>query len=252
MNVLTRVNPWALPRLEDCIFYHSISLPDGERIVGDWEIADGYLGGVSLDGRRVLDVGTAGGAIAFAAERDGATVTAMDVKSLKDQDRVPFVRNLYLQNKAQWATAGDHLLQKSKSGFWYCWHRLSSKVSVCYENIFSLYETDERFDVVIGGAIIEHLADPVSAIGGMCRVADEAVLLAFTPVDAAPGTFMRPLIDWNPEADYVWWVLSKELYIKIFDGLGFDTHFRIASAIEIKRGVRSLVNRTTIVAVRRK
>jgi ribosomal protein L11 methylase PrmA len=49
---------------------------------------------VDLCGKKVLDMGTATGYIAFAAEELGAReVTALDIPSLADEDGVPFLGN---------------------------------------------------------------------------------------------------------------------------------------------------------------
>ena len=42
-----------------------------------------------------------------------------------------------------------------------------------------LRRADERFDVVIAGAIVEHLSHPVSALGALERLAQEAVIIPF-------------------------------------------------------------------------
>lgn len=253
---LERVEPWAVPEKSDCFFYHSIDLPNGETILGAWDFRDRfdqYIGGVSLQGKTVLDVGTAGGFLAFSAEAAGASaVTAMDVRSFLDQNRVPFINTDYTNNKIEWAATHAPELDRQKKAFWYSWHKLSSKVQVCYNNIDELYSIDEKFDIVFAGALMEHLADPVSALGAICRVATETVVVAFTPVDDTSNElFMRQLVPWTPETAYVWWVLSKELYTSIFNGMGFDPAFLPSSAMRRETGIIHEVPRQTIVARRR-
>src|SRR5688500_17783271 len=81
-------------RRADCHFYHSLSLRAGDQVVGDWDLrptVDAYLGGAEFEGKRVLDVGTAGGYLAFEAERRGAReVVALDVDYPERWERVPF------------------------------------------------------------------------------------------------------------------------------------------------------------------
>ncbi len=64
-------SPWALPRVEESVCYHSITYPDGETIEGAWDIRglfDQYIGNYPIRGKTVLDVGTAGGFLAFEEE----------------------------------------------------------------------------------------------------------------------------------------------------------------------------------------
>src|SRR5580704_14740984 len=46
----------------ECNFYHSAELPDGDVIMGPWDLRGRereYLGGVEVSGRRVLELGPA-------------------------------------------------------------------------------------------------------------------------------------------------------------------------------------------------
>jgi hypothetical protein len=251
---LNPCQPWPLPKREECFFYHSIDLPDEPPTVGDWDIRERfeqYIGHVTLRGKSVLDVGTAGGFLAFSSEQHGAAgVTALDVPSLYFQQRVPFLGTDYHADKRKWAADNDPGLVRSKRGFWYAWHKLKSTVMVCYSELDALLSTSSRWDIVIAGALIEHLADPIGALGAICRVADETVILPFTTVDFTPGEFMRPLIPWVPQHDYVWWVLSHDLYMNVLTGLGFRASFAPCLAVRIEDGVSRQEQRHTIVARR--
>jgi len=201
---LNYIAPRDLPEKQSCYFYHSIDLPEGESIGGAWDIRgrfSQYIGGCDLRGRTVFDVGTAGGFLSFSSELEGAAaVTALEVPSLFNQTRVPFAGREYVLNKREWALKNDSGLERAKNGFWYCWHKLNSSVRVCYNTLDDLYSVDERFDVVLAGALLEHLGDPVSAIGAICRLARETAIIAFTPVDIhAENAYLRPLVEWRPE-----------------------------------------------------
>src|SRR4051794_17900554 len=90
--------PYARPmrglRREDCHFYHSLSLGSTGEIKGDWDLrptVNAYVAGADFRGKRVLDVGTAGGYLAFEAERRGASeVVALDTDSPERAELVPF------------------------------------------------------------------------------------------------------------------------------------------------------------------
>lgn len=253
--------PWAPPPLEACAFYHSLDFPDGGSVIGHWDLRgrfDAYVGGVALAGKILLDVGTASGFLAFSAEAAGAHVTALDAANAREFDRVPFHDSRHHQDRADWAEAWDERwFRPLRNGFWYAWHRYSSRVEVFYAPLASLPSWDRRFDVVIAGAIVEHLADPVSAIAAWTRLARETVVLAFTDVVDSDEMLVRPMTDWKDRAvDHGWWLLSRGLYRRLFDNLGFEVEFRRATALSNPSFTKAhtaqvLVERPTIVARRR-
>src|ERR1700730_432219 len=123
------VSPWPPPKREDCYFYHSLTLTSGQEIEGFWDIRgmfDQYIGNYQLAGKTVLDVGTASGFLAFAAERAGATVTAMDARTAREYAVIPFGRSAYHLNRSEFLTRTDAFLLALKNSFWYAWHDLNS------------------------------------------------------------------------------------------------------------------------------
>jgi SAM-dependent methyltransferase len=259
------ISPWPLPEREDCYFYHSFTLSSGEEIEGFWDIRgmfEQYIGNYQLAGKTVLDVGTASGFLAFAAERAGATVTAIDARTAREFARIPFVQSDYHVNRSGFVTNTDDWLRRLKNSFWYAWHDQHSNVEVVYAPLADLPFWGRKFDVVIAGAIVEHLSDPVTVIGNIAQLASEAVIIAFTPVTDTDEVAMKPAIAWdNPEFDYTWWELSRGLYKRIFGNLGFQVEFVDARAIanggeilsrSLKKPVRAATSviRPTIIARR--
>src|SRR5439155_19518331 len=58
--------------LSECWFYHTMDLPGHGTVEGAWDLRDGvdaYLGGVDVQGKRALDVGTASGFLCLERER---------------------------------------------------------------------------------------------------------------------------------------------------------------------------------------
>ncbi len=244
--------PWPQPLLENCEFYHSFDLPRRGHVEGAWDLRgkfEEYVGGVDLKNRTVFDLGTASGFLAFSAEQAGASrVVAHDAAEMSDTERVPFKDGRYWINKREWSAQGKLGLDRVKNSFWYVHHAFNSKVQAHYGSIDGLLSVSDRFDVVVAGAIFEHLADPVTAIGACCRLSTDIVVIGFTPVHDSEEEFLKPAISWdNAEADYVWYALSRGLYRRVFDNMGFSLEF-VPCAIEF-HGQR--IERSTIVARRR-
>jgi SAM-dependent methyltransferase len=218
--------PWALPDKADCAFYHTMTFPDGETVEGQWDLRDifeQYIGHYELKGKTVLDVGTASGFLAFEAERAGATVTAIDASSADEFDRIQFGKSKFHTDRRAWSDDLNDWLLRLKSGYWYAHNRLESRVETIYMPLNSLPWWDRCFDVVLAGAIVEHLADPITFISNIARVAKEAVIIGFTPMKKSKRWMMEPMNNWsNPAIDHTWWRISRGLYQRTFDNVGFD------------------------------
>jgi SAM-dependent methyltransferase len=248
--------------LGDCYFYHSLDFPDGSSIRGYWDIRgrfNEYIGGYPLAGKRVLDVGTATGFLAFSAEAAGARVTALDARGSQEFQRIPLRDSLYHRDRSAWVSHFEATSHRPlRNGFWYAWHKYQSGVEVVYASADNLHSWDRRFDVVLAGAIVEHLADPVSALGNLARLANEAVIIAFTEVYDSDELIMRASGNWSePACDYEWWTLSRGLYERVFKNLGFEMEMVTCSALMNPNPFNDLsapleITRPTIIAHRLK
>jgi hypothetical protein len=109
------------------------------------------------------------------------------------------------------------------------------------------------FDVIIAEAVVEHIADPVSAIGFWARIAKEAVLIPFTTIFDTDDLVMKTITQWDDSSmAYAWWELSRGLYERVFDNLGFDVRF-VQNANAIFHSPDGDINgiRPSIIATRR-
>jgi SAM-dependent methyltransferase len=229
-----------------------MDFPGGESVNGPWDIRgqfEQYIGNYPISGKTVLDVGSSSGFLAFSAERAGATVTAIELKSVAEINVLPFQSQTYHHvSRVVWEGDVERDWRFIKNAFWYAWHKYNSNIEMIYVPLSKLKYWDRRFDVVVAGAILEHLADPISTIGELSRLAKEAVIIAFTPVGEERDLLMRTANDWSrPEHYYTWWTLSHGLYERVFDNVGFDIQVLPASA----KTNGEHVSRHTIVARRR-
>lgn len=255
MESFSREQPWPVSEHDEKFFYHSIDFPDGTTAEGHWDIRgrfDGYIGHYPIAGKTILDVGTATGFLAFSAEKAMAQVTALDVRGADEFRRIPFKDSPYYVNHGKWiADCNVEHLIGLKNAFWYTWHKTNSKVEVIYAPIDKLYAWDRKFDVVLAGAIIEHISDPVSAIGVFAWLAKEAVIIPFTEVVDTDEEIMHTTGDWSKShLDFEWWKLSRGLYRRVFDNLDFDVEFVKSTAVYNPGGTGE-VTRPTIIARRR-
>jgi len=178
-------------------------------------------------------------------------VTAVEAHDARDIRQLHFREMLYHCDRAEWLRICDDSLFQLKNGFWYAWHRLDSSVEVVYAPIASFPLWRRRFDVVIAGAIVEHLADPVSAICNMALLAEETLIVAFTPVEDTDEQVMRTANQWDdPEYCYTWWTMSRGLYERILGNVGFSVEFVTATAVTQAGEQRVVAERPTIIARR--
>lgn len=250
------VSPRPKPDLADCVFYTCMDFPDGETIENrNWDIRGRfpeYIGGVSVEGKTVLDVGAASGFLTFSAEQAGASkVTALDARSAAEFHRIPFKNSEYSDDRARWIENTEVYLEGLKNSFWYAWHKFDSKAETVYAPAADLWKWKRRFDVVIAGAIVEHFSDPIPFIENLTKLANETLVIAFTPILPTEEILMKAMNAWdNPEFNYSWWDLSLGLYKRILTNLGFSAELRAATALCNEYTPPMEVERPTLIARR--
>ncbi|MET0624955.1 MAG: class I SAM-dependent methyltransferase [Pyrinomonadaceae bacterium] len=210
---------------EGCFFYHTIELPSLGVVHGQWDLRgkfDEYVGGVEVEGKSVLDVGTATGFLSFEAERRGARrVVSFDMSDVRQQTLLPFKDKLYYQDHERWAELYGAEMERWKDAYWLCHRLLGSRAEVVYGSVYDVPASLGRFDVVLVGSVLEHLSDQVSALASISRVTGETMVVV-TPLLETEERVARfePLAS-NPDYDYTWWTYSLGVYREVFKMLGF-------------------------------
>lgn len=177
---------FAAPRdvtdVRDCYFYHTLELPGHGLVQGPWDLRDRlgeYLGGIDVRGKRVLDLGTASGFLAFSMERQGAEVIAYDLSAAQAWDSVPFAAHDMVKVQRE---SKAHIRQLN-NGFWFCHRALRSRVRLAHGSIYAIPPELGEVDVAVLGCILLHLRDPFLALRQACGVAKEAVVVVERPPD---------------------------------------------------------------------
>jgi SAM-dependent methyltransferase len=250
---VSMVSPRFVNSLDDCFFYHTMELPDFGLVRGQWDLRgrfDDYVGGVSVAGKSVLDVGTATGFLSFESEKRGASrVVSFDLADARQQMFIPFKDKPYYADYEQFVKDHAAEIETWKNAYWLCHRSLKSRAEVFYGDIFRLPTALGQFDVAIVGAVLEHLNDQITAMASIARLTKSTMVIV-TPVLETEERIARlePTAD-NPGYDFTWWRYSIGAYREILKIIGFSIA-RITPAQYRWEHAESLETRWTIVAVR--
>lgn len=206
-----------LAQAKELGWYHTLELPghtttgifDMRQYVGDYGLPD------SLEGKRVLEIGTWDGFWAFELEKRGAAeVIAIDLDDEEALDWPPRRR-----------TPNPDLVRGA--GFRVAKELYGSKVERVVQSVyFATPEELGTFDLVFCGSVIIHLRDQLLALerianlvkpGGTFITAEE-----YEPVtDLIPFPMAR--FRGNRDAAVVFWVPSRRAWRQMLWYAGFDT-----------------------------
>lgn len=226
------VPPRFIDDLKTCYFYHTTDIPDHGVQRGQWDLRPGvdtYLGGVPLQGKRVLEIGTASGFLCFEMERRGAEVVAFDLPATQPPDLVPYTRT----DLPRWRDACRTNLDQLHNAFWLCHRLLHSRARVVYGSAYAIPEAIGPVDVCTFGCILLHLRDPFLALEQALRLTRETVIV--TELLAGRSWWRRwlrrrltgPAIRFLPdfrraEPPTTWWQFSPEAIVAMLGVCGFE------------------------------
>jgi 2-polyprenyl-3-methyl-5-hydroxy-6-metoxy-1,4-benzoquinol methylase len=212
---VTSVSPQsAIPKLEECWFYHVMDLPSLGTVnhFGSWDLRgrfDDYIGHTPLSGKTLLDVGTASGFLSFEAEKRGAVVTSFDVPSGDTVNIDP--RTDAGEKRAE--------ITKLHNSYRLAHRLLGSRAQSAYGDALELSRHVGPHEIVLIGQMLVHVRDPLAVLEQACKVARETIIIV-------EGSFESEV----PVARFYgaqfpgtnsWWHLSTGLYRDAFGIFGF-------------------------------
>lgn len=218
-------------RLEETDFYHRSDFPELQNANWRWDLRGReaeYLGNFDFAGKRVLEIGTAGGALCFWMEKQGAEVTAVDLSP--DIARTSWDTLLLPDDDPASVAAGmAETMRMLNNGFWYVHQRLGSKAKLVHATAYSIDKELGAFDVVTLGAVLLHLRDPIGALEHAIQFARKTVIIAdLIPFHLTKEELQRPLAYFMPMANartphggWTWWHIAPELYFRYLKLKGF-------------------------------
>jgi SAM-dependent methyltransferase len=211
--------PEVLPDPAACNFYHRLDLPGLGAVGGQWDLRggyDAYFGGHDFLGERVLDVGTASGALAFEIERRGAAeVVAFDLDEGATYDcRLPV--------DAAALEAFRDGVRQVKNGFWLAHGLLRSHVKVAYGDATALPEELGRFDTIVLGNVLQHLQNPVGAVLQAIARTDHLIVVEadWTPQEVAAEDFAG-MVMFEAANPFAWFQVRPGLLRRLLERWGF-------------------------------
>lgn len=207
--------------LEDCYIYHWFDMPDGETIVGSWDLRENwrdYLGGVDFGGKRVLETGPASGYLGLKMEAMGAEVVAFDLPPGTPPNLLPVPG----QDEAMLATAWANAIDRVRNSWWYFRRAFGSRNKAVYGDIYAMPKDIGRFDVAFMGAILLHLSNPFEAIRQVASLTDEMIVVT----DMNNRAFgQQSWMEFSPNPGsrdpLSWWIISPYAIARMLTAVGF-------------------------------
>jgi SAM-dependent methyltransferase len=246
-NQITYAERRQVESLDDCFFYHTMTLPGFGEVRGHWDLRgrfNDYIGNVDVNGKSVVDIGAATGFLSFESERNGASqVVSFDMAHGVQQSFLPFKDKLYFRE------SHNVEVEQWKNAYWLCHRLLNSNAKVYYGDIYDLPVELGQFDIAIVGSVLEHLNDPISALASISRLVRETIVIVSPLIQSDEPVARFEGSSDHPENDFTWWTYSTGLYREVLKMLGFHLE-RVVESEYFYHYQECLETRYTLVAVR--
>jgi glycosyltransferase involved in cell wall biosynthesis len=209
------------PRREDCQFYHSFTLPDGEEVTGTWDLRPStatYLGDVDFAGRSVLEIGPASGYLSFHMEAAGAEVTCLEPPMSHLWDIVPFEGF----DTEKWRRNFTGNIEGVRNSFWYVHQQKRSRVRMIEADPYALPAACGPYDVSLLAAVLLHCRRPFDLVQSVAERTRRTVIVTEL-YDPTLGP--RALAQLQPHRGVqqvdTWWLFTPQFFVSALGLLGF-------------------------------
>lgn len=214
--------PVKVADIGDCYFYHTMELPGHGVIEGrDWDLrrgVDKYLGNVSFDGQRVLEIGPASGFLTFEMEKRGGEVVSIEVTTEHGWDFVPYPAK---RLEEVFGPRGI-VMHQLKNSYWFSHAAVQSKARVYYGDVYNLPASLGQFDIAVVGSVLLHCRDPLRIIEQCGKIARTVIVVdMFHPdLEGAPVCRLAP----TPQNFlwHTWWHFSTQFFTQFLAVMGFS------------------------------
>lgn len=208
------------PSRQDCIFYHSFDLAEGE-IIGQWDLrdhAEQYLGGVNLNNLSVLEVGPASGFLSFHMESQGASVTCVEPPISYLWDTVPFEGYDFVSWRREFAAE----IQQVRNSFWYVHHEKKSRVRLLETDPYNIPTEAGQFDVGLLASVLLHSRRPFDLLESVARRTERTMIITevWNPT-LGDGPVCMLLPHQGLKQVHTWWHFTPQFFISALGILGF-------------------------------
>lgn len=220
ITMLREVQPRA-PRLEDCFFYHSYDLDDGNEVIGEWDLRPDpfdYLGQVCFTGRSVLEIGPASGYLSFYMEAAGARVTCLEPPMSHLWDIVPFEKF----DTQGWRSEFESRIEGVRNSFWYVHHQNGSRVKMLEGDPYNLPDALGSFDIGVLASLLLHCRRPFDMLQSVASRTQQAMVvteLHNPSMGDAPLCMLMPHVG-VAQVD-TWWQFTPQFFVSVLGLLGF-------------------------------
>jgi SAM-dependent methyltransferase len=214
-------------------WYHSFYFDNGFEVRGDYNIGadiQDYGFPESMQGMKVLDIGTGSGWFAFYFERLGAEVVTVDVRGYCDLDvygRYEYPPVSAGGRQPERFVDGEPIYDSRVSGgFWVVKEILGSQVRFKNARAYDINPAlfgGEKFDLVFMGALLLHLRDPIGALMAARSVCKGQVIVTtpVTPDEPGPGMPCQYL-PYTSLDKISWWLPNESCFRHWFWAAGFQ------------------------------
>jgi len=222
-------NLFASPRrsinVAECLFYHTVDIPGHGTVPGFWDIRgkeSQYLGDVTFQGKRVLEIGPATGQLSFFMERQGAEVVSIEAAADYTFEIFWDSFDIVPQELQEMLNRKREEIERVKNAYWFCHRAFESKAKVHYGSGYSLPRELGKFDVSVLACVLLHTKNPLRIIENSARVTEDKMIIV---EPFRESQFAQLAAEFLPTDDRqgwdTWWAFSPKFFVDVLRSMGF-------------------------------